>query len=181
MVKSRLFFIVFLCCFSMHIFGQSRPAKKGMSPEQRYQKRITQQYLDGVYIPKDLTDAFVQFNKLIEKPSQDKFKSVPEDMAVEKLYFSFGRWISYNYGFREGSRFSVYLNNLGIYHPEDMVRFVITTYHRNLNKSQLDVKPLLEELIARREKIKEERKMQGELISSEKRKVDVHPDSLKQN
>lgn len=181
MIRSRLFFIFLFSCFTLAIFGQSRPSKKGMSPEERYQKRITQQYLDGVYIPKDLSDAFVQFNKLIEKPSQDKFKSVPEAMAVEKLYFSFGRWISYNYGFREGSRFSVYLNSLGIHHPEDMVNFVMTTYHRNLNKSKLDVKPLLEELIANREQIKKERKLKGELISTEKRKVDVHPDSLKQN
>ena len=181
MVRSRLFLMFLFSCFAIVLFGQSKPTKKGLSPEERYQKRITQAYLDGVYIPKDLSDAFVQFNKLIEKPSQEKFKSVPEDIAVEKLYFSFGRWISYNYGFREGSRFSVYLNNLGIFHPEDMVKFVMTTYHRNLNKAKLDVKPLLEEFIAKREEIKKERKLKGELISSEKRKVDVHPDSLNNN
>ncbi len=181
MVKSRLFLVFLFSSIVMVLSGQSKPAQSGLSPEERYQKRITQDYLDGVYIPKDLSDAFIQFNKLIEKSSQEKFKSVPEDIAIEKLYFSFGRWISYNYGFREGSRFSVYLNNLGIYHPEDMVKFVMTTYHRNLNNAKLDVKPLLEEFISKREEIKKERKLKGELISSEKRKVETHPDSLKQN
>ncbi len=178
---SRFIVVVLLCFFSSFLAGQTRPAKKQISLEEQYQKRIRQQYLSGVYIPIDLADAFAQFNQLIEKPTQDKFKSVPEGIAVKKLYFSFGRWISYNYGFREGSRFSVYLNQLGIYHPEDMVNFVITTYHRNLNKSKLDVKPLLESLIENREKIKLENKLKGDVISSEKRKVEVHPDSLKQN
>ncbi len=178
---SRLLLFVLLSSLSWTLVGQTRPSKAEMTAEEHYQKRIKQEYLDGVYIPKDLADAFVQFNKLIEIPSQEKFKSVPEEVAVKKLYFSFGRWISYNYGFREGSRFSVYLNQLGIHHPEDMVNFVVTTYHRNLNKKKLEVKPLLEGLIENREKIKQDRKLSGELISSEKRKVEVHPDSLKQN
>ncbi len=187
MVRYKFFLTMFFCSMAVFMFGQrsatnkKNNTRKTISPEERYQKRITKEYLDKVYIPKDLSDAFVQFNKLIEKPTQDKFKSVPEKVAIDKLYFSFGKWISYNYGFRDGSRFSVYLNGIGLYHPEDMVKFVMTTYHRNLNKAKLDVKPLLEGLIANREKIKEERKLQGELISSEKRKVEVHPDSLKQN
>lgn len=182
MVNSRFILIIIFSSFAMVMFAQTRPKKKQISHEERYQKRIKQERLDGVYIPKDLPDAFIQFNKLIEKETQDKFKAVPEEIAIGKLlHMGFGRWISYNYGFREGSRFSIYLNNLGIHHPEDMTRFVMTTYHRNLNKAKLDVKPLLEELIENRKEIIEERKLAGEVISTEKRKVSVHPDSLKQN
>ena len=183
-MKYRLLFLLIICSFGLTTFAQSARSESNElngDAEKQYQKRIKQSYLNGVYIPKDLADAFVQFNKLIEKPSQEKFKVVPEKIAAEKLFFSFGRWISYNYGFREGSRFSVYLNGLGLHHPEDMVNFVMIAYHRNLNKAKLDIKPLLEELITNREKLIEERKLKGELISSEKRKVEVHPDSLKQN
>jgi len=109
----------------------------------------------------------------------EKFRDVPEAEADRRLHFGFGKWISHNYAFFDGSRFSVYLNNLGLYDPDDMITFVITTYHRNLNKQKLNVKSLLEELIKKREKIKKERKLKGELISEEKRILEAHPDSLK--
>lgn len=177
MTLKHLFFL-FLFVAPLSIFAQPTTKKKA-DPEAAYQKRITKEYLFGVYIPKDLSDAFIQFNKLIEKPTLEKFKSVPEEEADRRLHFGFGKWISHNYNFFEGSRFSVYLNQLGLYDPDDMITFVITTYHRNLNKAKLDVKPLLETLIAKREKIKTERKLKGELISEQKRILEVHPDSLK--
>lgn len=176
LIAKHLLF-VFLCFLSISLFAQPTTQKK-ITAEEAYQKRIIQQNLGGVYIPKDLSDAFVQFNKLIEKPTIEKFRSLPEEEADRRLHNGFGKWISFNYSFYEGSRFSVYLNKLGLYNPDDMITFVITTYHRNLNKKKLDVKPLLEKLIENREKIKKERKLKGEIISQETRKVEVHPDSL---
>jgi len=172
------FFIVF-CVFTCSLTGQS--TKGVITAEEAYQKRITKDYLHGVYIPRDLADAFVQFNKLIEKPTIDKFKTLPEEQADRRLHFGFGKWISHNYNLFEGSRFSVYLNGLGLHNPDDMITFVIITYHRNLNSAKLDVKPLLEKLIDKRAKIIQARKLKGEVISSEKRKLEVHPDSLRQN
>lgn len=169
--------LVFLCVFSVSLIAQPTGPKK-LTAEEAYQKRITQQNLHGVYIPKDLSDAFVQFNKLIEKPTIEKFRACPEEEADRRLHFGFGKWISHNYSFFDGSRFSVYLNKLGLYDPDDMITFVIITYHRNLNKQKLDVKPLLEQLIKKREKIKKERKLKGDIISEETRKVEVHPDSI---
>ena len=169
--------LVTLCIFSLSLFAQPT-VQKTKTAEEAYQKRITQQNLHGVYIPKDLSDAFVHFNRLIEKPTIEKFRACPEEEADRRLHNGFGKWISFNYSFYEGSRFSVYLNQLGLHHPDDMVTFVIITYHRNLNKQKLDVKSLLETLIEKREKVKKERKLKGEVISEETRKVDVHPDSL---
>jgi len=140
LIAKHLLF-VFLCFLSISLFAQPTTQKK-ITAEEAYQKRIIQQNLGGVYIPKDLSDAFVQFNKLIEKPTIEKFRSLPEEEADRRLHNGFGKWISFNYSFYEGSRFSVYLNKLGLYDPDDMITFVITTYHRNLNKKKLDVKPL---------------------------------------
>ena len=176
MIIRHLFFVL-LCIFSFSLFAQSDIQKEN-SAEAAYQKRIIQQNLSGVYIPKDLLDAFVQFYKLIEKPTIEKFRLLPEEEADRRLHNGFGKWISFNYSFYEGSRFSVYLNKLGLYNPDDMITFVITTYHRNLNKQKLDVKPLLDKLIEGREKIKKARKLKGEIISVETRKVEVHPDSI---
>ena len=139
--------------------------------EKAYQKRISKEYLFGVYIPKDLTDVFIQLNKLIEDKTKGAFKALPEKHAAEKLHFGFGRWMIHNWGFYEGSRLSHFLNELGIYNPDDMASFLIVTYHRNLNKQTLDVKPLIESIVEKRAAAEKDRKLQGEIIHEEKRKV----------
>lgn len=138
-------------------FTQKPPATLD-EHEKAYQRRITREFLHGVYIPKDLADAFIQLNKLTDKESKASFKGIPEDMAAAKLHFSFGRWIIHNWGFYEGSRFSNYLNRVGLFHPDDMARFVMITYHRNLRKSSLEVKSLVEEITAARQKHEAEKK-----------------------
>ncbi len=138
--------------------------------DKTYQKRIKKERLFGVYIPKDLGDAFAQLNKLISRESKNKFKNANEGVAIRKLHFSFGRWMIYNWGFYEGSRFSYYLKKLGIYDPDDMARFVMTAYHRNLNKKPLEIKNLIEEIQANRKRIKEKRLRKGTVISKTTRK-----------
>ena len=137
-----------------------------------YQQRIKKEKLFGVYIHTDLGDAFAQLNKLISPESKNKFKRVPEATAVKKLHFSFGRWMIYNWQFEEGSRFSHYLRKLGLFDPDDMARFVMTTYHRTLNKKPLEVKALLEDIRTNRERLKRERLRKGEVISKSVRKVE---------
>ena len=142
--------------------------------EQAYQKRIKKERLFGVYIPKDLGDAFAQLNRLISKESKAKFKKANETIAVRKLHFSFGRWMIYNWSFYEGSRFSDYLRKLGIYDPDDMARFVMTTYHRNLNKKPLNVKALIEDIQANRAAIKAKKLSNATVISKTTRKREKH-------
>ena len=145
------------------------PAATEEQYDKKYETRIKQEYIYGVYIPKDLADAFGQLNKLIDKDSKKKFAEVPEDVAVKKLHFSLGRWIIYNWGFYEGSRLSHYLKQMGIYHPDDMARFIIIAYHRYCNKEELKVKDLIEEFKLKQEKEKEARKNKGTIIHEEKR------------
>ena len=138
--------------------------------EKQYQKRIKKESINGVYIPKDLADCFIQLNQLTDKDSKIKFKNMSEEDAATKLHFSLGRWMIYNWGFYEGSRLSYYLKNLGISHPDDMAQFIIITYHRNLNKSKLEVKDLLDHYQMKQENLKKKRLEQGEIIHEETRK-----------
>jgi len=119
-------------------------------------------------------------NGLIDDSSKQKFTAVNEMEAARKLHFSLGRWIIHNWGFYEGSRFSHYLKGLGLTYPDDMARFVILTYHRNLKKAKLDVKTLLEAMLEDREEEHEARMKQGEVLFEEKR-ILPKPDSLKNN
>ncbi len=139
--------------------------------EQEYQERIRKEYLfyPPVYIPKDLTDAFIQLNKLIDAASRQKFKAMPEASVQSKLYFSFGRWITQNWGFYGGSRLSHFLKNLGVHHPEDMAAFIMITYHRNLNKKPLDVKELITSFQSKRDKEWNDQRIRGTVIHEETR------------
>lgn len=168
----RFLFFLIAGCSTFSVFAQ-----KGESPpqtraelEKAYQKRITQEYINEVYIPKDLTDAFIQLNKLIDEPSRQKFKEVPEDEAAHKLHFSLGRWMAVNWGFYEGSRLSKFIRDIGIDDPDDMSRFLIISYHRNLNRKPLDVKNQVIFYQEKRKKEKEERIKKGEVIEESVRK-----------
>jgi len=139
--------------------------------QRNYERRIRQEQLNGVYIPQDLTDAFVSLNRLIDEESKARFKAVSEEEAATKLHFSFGRWMILNWGFYEGSRLSHYIReNLGIHHPDDMARFIIITFHRSLNRQPLRVKELVEAFHEKQEQEKLRLLEEGKIIEEWKRK-----------
>lgn len=164
----RSILILVAASFVLHL-GAQKPAETIEEYEASYQKRIKEEYLHQVYIPKDLTDAFLQLNQLIDRESKDKFKSIPENIAATKLHFSLGRWIIHNWGFYGGSRLSHHLKALGLYHPDDMASFIIISYHRSINRNNINVKPLIEQINAARKKMEEDRAKQGTIIYQEKR------------
>lgn len=118
--------------------------------EKAYQKRIRQTHINGVYIPKDLIDCHRQLDKLIDEEGKKKFMAASEEQVLDRLHFSLGRWIWHNWGLLEGSRLSVYLNQMRVNNPEDMAQFIIITYHRKLNDKELDMKNLVPYLKERR-------------------------------
>ncbi len=173
--------------FSLFLFGfwialSTLPAQEPPDTEEEFERqykwRIRQEYLFGTYIPKDLTDAFIQLNRLIDEESKAKFRSMSEDQVVHKLFFSFGRWIVHNWGFYGGSRLSHFLRGLGVYHPEDQAALIMIAYHRNLNRKPLDIKGLVEHFQQKREAERLERLKKGTILYQEVRKRPP-PDSLK--
>jgi hypothetical protein len=133
----------------------------GMDPAaDKYEWRIRQQNLYGTYIPKDLNEVLVELNKKMDEKSKESFKSLPENEAPRKLFFSFGRWMTHNWGLYEGSRLSKYFQEQGIHHPDDMVEMMIITCHRSLNQKPLEIKGLIqkyqEKSAERRAKAREE-------------------------
>jgi hypothetical protein len=170
----QLLFLFTTFCFASSLFAQP----DSLNAEERYQWRLKQPKLNGVYIPKDLNDAFQELNRLIEAPSKQKFKTASEEVVKHKLHFTLGQWMMVNWGFYEGSRLTAFLNQLGIYHPDDMARFMIVSYHRSLNRTALEVRNLVAELSTKRDSMRRERLLQGEVIYEEVRPVPR--DSLKE-
>jgi hypothetical protein len=136
---------------------QSKPADSGFEFRENYAWRIKQAVLFGQYIPKDLPDAFIQLGKLTDTVSRLKFRNLSEADAERKLFFSLNRWITTNWGFYEGSRFSFYLKETGITFPEDQALAVVVAWHRHLNGKDVNFKEIRDRLVDKRKKEFEER------------------------
>lgn len=149
--------------------GEFNPPNTEDAIEAEFNKRIKKEYLNRVYIPKDLADCFIQLNKLIDDESKQKFKVAPEEVVSRKLHFSLGRWMMVNWSFYQGSRLSAYLKDLGIHEPDDMARFIIISYHRNLNRKELKVKEQIAFYQDYRKKELDSKRAEGEVIHEEKR------------
>lgn len=120
------------------------------STAETYERRVRQERLNGRYIPADLADAMATLERITSTDSQEAYASRTEEEVVERLWFSFGRWLAINWGFYDGSRFSDYLRRLGVDTPDGQKEFVMRAYHRHLNGLDIDVRQLAEDYKARR-------------------------------
>jgi len=145
------------------------------SLEEKYNWRIKQESLYGTYIPKDVNEAIMVLTKLTDAESKEKFKSMSEEEACQKLFFSLGRWMSYNWSFYEGSRLSVHLQKSGIHHPDNMTRFLMIVYHRSLSNKSLEIEGLVKAFTQKEEKEKEEKLKSGTVLYQERRKLPKQP------
>lgn len=146
--------ILFMFC-STCLFGQIDFEKEY---EKQYAINITKEYLNDVYIPIDLEDAFSELNRLASSEALTKFKNADEEVIRRKLHFGVGRWISVNWNFEAGSRFSHYMKEMGVTFPDDMTEMTIVSFHRHLNGTPLMLKQQSEFFFAKRKKENEERK-----------------------
>lgn len=133
-----------------------------------YAQRILLEEIDGVYIPRNLEDAFVELQRLSSPADLEKFKSATEEIVRKRLFFGLGRWMIVNWGFYEGSRLSHALKELGILHPDDMARVILVCFHRHLHQQDLRLADEVAYYQAFREKELLERESKKEVISVEK-------------
>lgn len=164
-----ILYCLLICFTSQSVLAQTKLTKEEQF-QKAYEKRIKKERLFGVYIPKDVPDAVVQLNRLTPREAKASFKTVQEEVAAKKLHFSLGRWIIHNWGFYEGSRLSHHLKKIGVGHPDDQAKVLITAYHRYLNKKPLDIKKLADYYQEKRRKEMMEKKKKGAVLSKETRK-----------
>ena len=93
--------------------------------------------MNGFYIPKSLDDCFVTLNKILPDSIKNEFELMEENEAVSRSHFGLGIWMRNNWGLWGGTRLSIYFNELGVYHPDDMSGIILTSYHRYLNSKEL--------------------------------------------
>lgn len=137
--------------------------------EAQYQQRIKKSRINGVYIPKDIDDAFVELERLSHPEDLKKFARQPEEEVSRKLHFGLGKWMIVNWGFYEGSRFSHYLKEKGLTFPDDMAQVVLRLFHRHLNKVPIEEDALIAHYAEIRKKEREKILDEAETIEVRQR------------
>lgn len=130
-----------------------------------YEQRTRLTRIDGKYIPKDLNDAMLELNKIMEQGARQKFQKMTEDDARTKTHFSFGKYINARWSIMEGSRLTLWFQKNKIYNYDDMIDCVIVAYHRTLNNKPIQFEELAtyyykkqQEMVRKLQKEKEARK-----------------------
>lgn len=148
--KSLMLFVLLMEAVTA-VLGQSREESIRIQ-DSIYQANIKRTRINGVYIPKDLNDAFLELNSLSDAESKTKFRLATEDLIAKKLHFGLGRWMAVNWNFEEGSRMSHYLTGMGLLYTDDMIDFMLRMYHRYLNQKPLEAEQTAKSYQLRREK-----------------------------
>jgi len=153
----KMFVLLFGMCLLGALNAQSGdPAATRREMDSIYHQNITKSRLYGIYIPRDIDDAFEEFKHLSPAESLQEFSAYEEDLVAEKLHFGIGRWMIVNWSFYEGSRLSHLLREMGIGHPDDMADFLIRVFHRKLNDKEPDMQSLIDTYTVKRaEKLKD--------------------------
>lgn len=163
--------LIFIGILLSSIIGTAQPTLSKKEHQERYERNIKKERLYGVYIPKDMEDAFVELTALARPEDLAKFKAAPEDTIAVRLHFGLGRWISHNWSFNEGSRFSHQFKLKGLTFPDDMVETVIRSFHRKLNNKEIMLDEQVAILVKKREEEHAERMKKAKVETLSKRKL----------
>lgn len=160
---NRYFYIFISLFFSSLVIAQDS-SSAFVSKDSLYNANVKKSRLYGVYIPRDISDALQKLMELTTEEARDPLKKVDEETIAKRLFFGLGRWMDYNWNFAEGSRFSHYLRNKGLYDTDDMVMFMLITFHRYVNNKPLDSDTLIKKIADERQKKIDEDKKKRETI-----------------
>lgn len=133
-MNKQIFLIVYLI-LSVNMIGFCQSNVDTLETE----KYITDS-INGIYIPKDLTDCFNQIDGFWNDSIKTQVKSWTEEEFCANAHFGFGMWMRNNWGLWGGSRLQAYFNDKGIYHPDDMSGIILTSYYRYLKGDKIELK-----------------------------------------
>jgi hypothetical protein len=117
-------------------------SKKGAKKEKQqeiikereaYKNRIVADSINGLYIPKNLEECFIELNKLLKPKDIESIKNLKERSETIQYHHGFGTWLRNNWGLWGGSRLQQYLIAKGLSHPDDMSATILEFYYDWLN------------------------------------------------
>ena len=175
-LRYNILFTLALSLFAFSLFGQfgpdgDRTVMTKAEIDKQYQVNIKKSKIDGVYIPTDTADALKEIKLLAPEEGLTQFAAIEnEDEAARKLYFGLGRWMAVNWSFYDGSRLSHNLKQMDLVHPDDMVLYLLTVLHRDLNEVASDHEDIIEALVKKRKELA--RESIDKVISTEIKRIE---------
>ncbi|MDP4210791.1 MAG: hypothetical protein Q8928_18430 [Bacteroidota bacterium] len=101
--------------------------------EKEYQNKFQLDSINGVYIPKNIKECFLQLDKLLTKEDIKQIKSLKSKSETLEYHHSLGMWIRNNWGLWGGSRFQLYMHDRMNDEPDGMSAKVLEFYWEWLN------------------------------------------------
>lgn len=95
-----------------------------------YKQNIEKDSLAGIYIPKDLKDAFCTLDQQLSHVLKDAIKNLNERAIV---HMTVGTSLRNDWGLWKGSRLKKYFLERGIFHPDEMSGIILRFYKNWLN------------------------------------------------
>lgn len=106
--------------------------------EEEYLTKINKDTLNGVYIPKDLQDCFLQLDKMLSAKSKTEVKNLKNKTETIKYHHDLGMTLRNRWGLWGGSRLQKYFFDKKVKHPDEMSSILLEYYYDWLNNKNAD-------------------------------------------
>ena len=91
-------------------------------------KRMTLDTVNGIYIPKNLGDCFLELDKLLTEIDKKEMLALPKKDDMILYHMGLGMWMRNNWGLWGGSRLQKYFTDKGVGHPDEMSSVILFYY-----------------------------------------------------
>ena len=101
-------------------------------------------------IPKNLSECFTALDNIFLESQEDLewFKASPEDEAVSGFHSGLGRILRNEWGlWSKDTELYTVLNEMGLWHADDMYGLIMTSYYRKLHGEELNLKEQIQQFI----------------------------------
>jgi hypothetical protein len=124
--------LIFLIGVSHVALGQSYKTRHKKN-DPHYYVKMKADTINGIYIPKDLKDCFVELDKLLTTAEKMAMKNLKSGDDMKHYHMGLGTWIRNNWGLWPGSRLQKYFTDKGFDNPEGMSTIILKFYYDWLN------------------------------------------------
>ena len=100
---------------------------------QEFERRLTLDTINGVYIPANLLECLVELDKQLSEIDKQEMQALPKREDMIRYHHSLGMWMRNTWGLWGGSRLQKYFTDRKISHPDEMSSVVLYHYHDWLN------------------------------------------------
>ena len=105
-----------------------------LEEREAYKKRIVADSINGLYIPQNLEECFIELNKILKPKDVETIKNLKDRNETISYHFGLGMWLRNNWGLWGGSRLQQYFFKKEIKHPDSMSGIILKFYYDWLNE-----------------------------------------------